>query len=134
MAELMVEGPGAFDFLLGLGINSFKGFIPDRAKQYVPVTEYGHVIGDVILFYLAPEKFNLVGRAPTLNWLMYHGEGREGVTLTAREAGWIADRDGEMLGSVFLMKSDDPEVGKLRLEGKEYIVREGDVMHFRFNV
>ncbi|MBM4210238.1 MAG: redox-regulated ATPase YchF [Gammaproteobacteria bacterium] len=26
------------------------------------------------------------------------------------------------------------ESGKLRLEGKEYIVREGDVMHFRFNV
>jgi ribosome-binding ATPase len=26
------------------------------------------------------------------------------------------------------------EVGKLRLEGKEYVVKEGDVMHFRFNV
>jgi hypothetical protein len=26
------------------------------------------------------------------------------------------------------------EVGRLRLEGKEYIVKEGDVMHFRFNV
>ena len=26
------------------------------------------------------------------------------------------------------------EAGKLRLEGKEYIVNEGDVMHFRFNV
>jgi GTP-binding protein YchF len=26
------------------------------------------------------------------------------------------------------------EVGKWRLEGKEYIVQEGDVMHFRFNV
>ena len=26
------------------------------------------------------------------------------------------------------------EAGKLRLEGKEYIVKEGDVMHFRFNV
>jgi ribosome-binding ATPase len=26
------------------------------------------------------------------------------------------------------------DAGKLRLEGKEYIVREGDVMHFRFNV
>jgi hypothetical protein len=25
-------------------------------------------------------------------------------------------------------------VGKLRLEGKEYIVKEGDVFHFRFNV
>jgi ribosome-binding ATPase len=26
------------------------------------------------------------------------------------------------------------EAGKLRLEGKEYIVKDGDVMHFRFNV
>jgi GTP-binding protein YchF len=26
------------------------------------------------------------------------------------------------------------DAGKLRLEGKEYVVREGDVLHFRFNV
>ncbi|NOZ38199.1 MAG: redox-regulated ATPase YchF, partial [Gammaproteobacteria bacterium] len=26
------------------------------------------------------------------------------------------------------------EAGKLRLEGKDYIVQDGDVMHFRFNV
>jgi GTP-binding protein YchF len=26
------------------------------------------------------------------------------------------------------------EVGKLRVEGKEYIVKDGDIMHFRFNV
>ncbi len=26
------------------------------------------------------------------------------------------------------------EVGKLRLEGKEYLVKDGDIMHFRFNV
>ncbi|HGK1823547.1 TPA: DUF933 domain-containing protein, partial [Streptococcus pneumoniae] len=26
------------------------------------------------------------------------------------------------------------EAGKVRLEGKEYIVKDGDVMHFRFNV
>jgi GTP-binding protein YchF len=26
------------------------------------------------------------------------------------------------------------EAGKLRLEGKNYVVREGDIMHFRFNV
>jgi hypothetical protein len=26
------------------------------------------------------------------------------------------------------------EAGRLRLEGKEYVVHEGDVMHFRFNV
>ena len=26
------------------------------------------------------------------------------------------------------------DAGRLRLEGKEYIVKEGDVLHFRFNV
>ena len=26
------------------------------------------------------------------------------------------------------------EAGKLRLEGKDYIVKDGDIMHFRFNV
>ena len=25
------------------------------------------------------------------------------------------------------------EAGKMRLEGRDYVVREGDVMHFRFN-
>jgi len=26
------------------------------------------------------------------------------------------------------------DAGKLRIEGKEYLVKDGDVMHFRFNV
>ncbi|MFN5993278.1 MAG: DUF933 domain-containing protein, partial [Betaproteobacteria bacterium] len=26
------------------------------------------------------------------------------------------------------------EAGKMRLEGKDYMVKDGDVMHFRFNV
>ena len=26
------------------------------------------------------------------------------------------------------------EAGKLRLEGKDYLVQDGDIMHFRFNV
>ena len=51
-------------FSNGLGINSFKGFAPDKAKQFVPCSHDGYVIGDVILFYLAENQFNLVGRAP----------------------------------------------------------------------
>jgi ribosome-binding ATPase len=31
-------------------------------------------------------------------------------------------------------ESKSKEAGKMRLEGKEYIVKDGDVMHFRFNV
>jgi len=60
----MVEGPDALDFLSGIGINSFKGFAPDKAKQFVPCSHDGYVIGDVILFYLAENQFNMVGRAP----------------------------------------------------------------------
>ena len=31
-------------------------------------------------------------------------------------------------------KSGAKGAGRLRLEGKEYIVQDGDVIHFRFNV
>ena len=30
--------------------------------------------------------------------------------------------------------ADARKQGKLRLEGKEYVVQDGDIVHFRFNV
>jgi syringate O-demethylase len=72
MADLAVSGPDAAKLLSYLGVNSFKGFTVDKAKQFVPCTPDGYVIGDVILFYLAENEFNLVGRAPVLNWVQYH--------------------------------------------------------------
>jgi glycine cleavage system aminomethyltransferase T len=74
MAELMVEGPDALKLLSSLGVNSFANFAPGKAKQFVPVTPAGHVIGDVILFGLDDQRYNLVGRAPVLNWITYHAE------------------------------------------------------------
>jgi syringate O-demethylase len=74
MADLAVEGPDAFKMLNYLGINTFKNFTVDKAKQFVPCTPDGYVIGDVILFYLAENKFNLVGRIPTLNWIIFQAE------------------------------------------------------------
>ena len=74
MADLAVEGPDALKLLSDLAINSFEGFVTDRAKHFVPVTPEGYVIGDVILFALAENEYNLVGRAPALNWIMYHAE------------------------------------------------------------
>jgi syringate O-demethylase len=74
MADLAVEGPDALKLLTYLGINSFKNFAVNKAKQFVPCTPDGYVIGDVILFYLAENRFNLVGRAPVLNWIRYHAE------------------------------------------------------------
>lgn len=74
MAELLVEGPDAFELLKKLAVNSFEKFKPGKAKQFVPCTPDGYVIGDVILFYLEENKFNLVGRAPALNWVRFNAE------------------------------------------------------------
>jgi glycine cleavage system aminomethyltransferase T len=74
MADLAVEGPDALTLLSRLGVNSFENFPVDKAKHFVPCTPDGYVIGDVILFHLAEDEFNLVGRAPALNWITYHAE------------------------------------------------------------
>ncbi len=74
MADLSIEGPDALKLLAHLGFNSFAKFPVDTAKQFVPCTPDGYVIGDGILFHLAENSFNLVGRAPALNWVRYHAE------------------------------------------------------------
>lgn len=74
MVDLALDGPDALDLLKHVGFNSFEGFEVNQAKQLAPCSPDGYVIGDVILFYLAKESFNLVGRVPTLNWVMYHAE------------------------------------------------------------
>ena len=71
MDELIVEGPQATEFLSHHGINDFANFDLNRAKHFVPVTPNGHVIGDHIIFREREDKYILVGRAPTSNWLMF---------------------------------------------------------------
>lgn len=74
MTDMYIEGPDALRLLSDLGVNSFKGFESDRAKQFVPCNYDGYVIGDVILFYLEKDLFNIVGRPAVHNWVQYHGE------------------------------------------------------------
>ena len=74
MAEITVKGPDAFKMLNYITINSFANFTPGKAKQLVPCSYDGYVIGDVILFYVDKEEFLLVGRAPTINWVQFHAE------------------------------------------------------------
>jgi vanillate/3-O-methylgallate O-demethylase len=71
MDELIVEGPDAEAFLAYVGINGFGNFNTSRAKHFVPVTPAGHVIGDMIIFRERTDKFILVGRAPTANWVKF---------------------------------------------------------------
>ena len=74
MAEMLVTGPDALKFLNYLATNSFKGFEINQAKQFAPCSYDGYIIGDVIMFYLAENEFNLVGRAPTINWVQFQAE------------------------------------------------------------
>ena len=71
MDELIVEGPDAEAFLAYVGINACGNFDVNRAKHFVPVTPAGHVIGDMIIFRERMDKFILVGRAPTANWVKF---------------------------------------------------------------
>jgi glycine cleavage system aminomethyltransferase T len=74
MTDLSVSGPDALKLLSDLGVNSFKTFKVDQAKQIVVCNPRGYVIGDAILFYLADQSFNIVGRPPVANWVQYHVE------------------------------------------------------------
>jgi len=72
MVNLYLRGKDTIKLLSDTAVNSMQGFTLNKAKQYVPTTPYGHVIGDGIIFYLAPEEFVYVGRAPASNWLRFH--------------------------------------------------------------
>lgn len=74
MTDLYVKGPDALKLFSDLGINTFKNFKVNQAKQFVACTHDGYVIGDAILFYLDENSFNLVGRPPAANWVQYNLE------------------------------------------------------------
>ncbi|WP_290051574.1 vanillate/3-O-methylgallate O-demethylase [Amycolatopsis solani] len=76
MVNLFVSGKDALKLLSDTGINSMAKFPVDSAKQFVPVSPGGGVIGDGILFRLAEDEFVFVGRAPAANWLTFRaGQG-----------------------------------------------------------
>ncbi len=72
MVDLYIRGKDCVKILADTTINTFSNFEVNRAKQYVPTTQYGHVIGDGIIFRLSEEECVYVGRAPAANWLMFH--------------------------------------------------------------
>src|SRR5437016_5006581 len=72
MVNLYLRGKDALRLLSDTASNSMQGFPVNKAKQYVPTTPYGHVIGDGIIFHLAEEEFLYVGRAPASDWLRFH--------------------------------------------------------------
>jgi vanillate/3-O-methylgallate O-demethylase len=74
MVNLFVEGPDAIRLVSETGVNTMTNFPVGRAKQFVPVTPAGNVIGDGILFHEEEDRVVFVGRAPAANWLQFQAE------------------------------------------------------------
>jgi len=72
MANVYIKGPDAVKLLSHLGINSFANFPVNRAKQFVPISHDGYVIGDGILFHVEENEYIWVGRVPAVNWLQFN--------------------------------------------------------------
>ena len=74
MDNVFIKGPDALKLISDTAINSVANFPVNKAKQYVPTTPSGHVIGDGILFHQEEDEYVYVGRAPAANWLLFNAE------------------------------------------------------------
>jgi glycine cleavage system aminomethyltransferase T len=74
MTDVCFRGPDVLRLLSDLGVNTFKNFGKNKAKQFVACNYDGYVIGDAILFGLDEEEFSLVGRPITPDWVAFHAE------------------------------------------------------------
>src|SRR6478736_5001930 len=73
MYNTWISGKDALKLISDTGINSVATFPVNMAKQFVPVSPEGGVIGDGILFHLDEDEYVFVGRAPVANWLEFKG-------------------------------------------------------------
>lgn len=74
MTDVFLEGPDVVRLLSDLGINSFAGFGPMQAKQYVVCNYDGQIIGDSVLFCEEENKVSIVGKPMAANWVRYHAD------------------------------------------------------------
>lgn len=112
MTDMYVEGPDALKLLSDLGINTFKNFGSNKAKQFVPCNPEGYVIGDVILFGLEENRFNLVGRPAVHNWVQFNCE-TGGYNAKTRRDERTAARDGSQAREVYRYQVQGPNAVKV---------------------
>jgi hypothetical protein len=84
------------------------------------------------------QTFFTAGPKEVRAWTIHEGDTAPeaaGVIHTDFEKGFIRAEIISFADFVaFKGEQGAKEAGKMRLEGKEYVMRDGDVAHFRFNV
>ncbi len=74
MWDLFIDGPDATRMLSDLTANNYERFAVNQAKQLIPVTEEGLIVGDAILMRRAKNSYVVTGRPTPQNWLIYHAQ------------------------------------------------------------
>lgn len=86
MTDIYFKGPDALRLMSDLGVNGFRKFGRNKAKQFIACNHDGYFVGDAILFAFEDDEFSLVGRPVAPNWAAFHAEtGNYRVTVTRDE-------------------------------------------------
>jgi vanillate/3-O-methylgallate O-demethylase len=148
MPELFLSGRDALTLLKKVGINSFEGFAPGRAKQFVGCNSEGQVIGDCVLHNHGDDRFELISGMPLLDWVEYQAEaGGYQVKLvrdhdtptnpTGRRTNFRFGMDGPNAGKIFAKAIEGPapeikffHTARVRIAGCEVLaLRHGMAGH-----
>ena len=142
--EAAVQGERAQVIVMNNTIEAQIAEMEDPADQQLFMEEYG--MHEPALNRLIRAAYKL------LNLQTYFTAGVQEVRAWTIEEGWKAPQAAGVIHTDFekgfikaeVISYDDfvalgseaaaRDAGKLRIEGKEYVVQDGDVMHFRFNV
>jgi GTP-binding protein YchF len=137
------EEEGAQVIIISAGIESQIAELEDEEKELF-MEEYG--LKESGLSQLIRASYELLGL------ITYFTAGEKEVRAWTIQRGWKAPQAAGVIHTDFERgfikaevisfanyvqygsESACKEAGKLQIEGKEYVVKDGDVMHFRFNV
>jgi vanillate/3-O-methylgallate O-demethylase len=74
MTTTYVRGADAQRLLSSVAVNSFETFGVGRSRHFVACSPDGYLVGDGVLYSVAPEEMVLVGRAAGHNWVRFCAE------------------------------------------------------------
>lgn len=144
MLEETVQKEGAQMVMVSAGLEAQIAEFEDPEEKQMFLDEYG----------LAESGLNRLIKASyaLLDLITYFTAGPQEVRAWTIRRGWKAPQAAGVIHTDFekgfikaeVVKLEDyqalktevaiKEAGKMAIEGKEYVVKDGDIMHFRFNV
>ena len=111
MTTTYIRGKDAQRLVSNLAVNSFATFGVDRSRHLVMCSPDGYLIGDGILYCLAPDELCLVGRAAGHNWVRFNAQA-EGYDVTIEEDEFFSDNpDGRR--SMYRYQVEGPDAPAL---------------------